>query len=181
MKGCLKFICRIVVCIINMSTRRAFYWRLSIAGGILLGLAVMGFIVPVTDNGWSIPQVHDLCSSGFGQLGQAFSGDIQQVCSEYRIATFGIYGIGLIGLILLIVGLLSPSKSNKKSLTCSYCNFVALSETELKHKSDKHLDKSPYVCEHCDFIGITEEILWNHYNDEHHENTKNNLGITLLL
>ena len=43
-----------------------------------------------------------------------------------------------------------------------------MSENELlKHKTENHLDKSPYKCEHCDFIGITEEILWNHYNDKH--------------
>lgn len=144
-----------------------------IAGIVLLALVAMGFIIPVNSMGWSVPQVHDMCSSGLGQLGQVFSGDIQQVCSEYRLATYGIYGFGLIGMILLIVGLAVPSKSKEKTLTCTYCNFVAMSETQLlKHKAEKHLDKSPYVCEHCNFIGITEEILWNHYNDEHPDKKK---------
>ena len=145
----------------------------AIAGGILLGIAVIGFIMPLNDMGWSAPQINDICSSGLGQIGQAFSKDAQQVCLEYKYVTYGIYGFGLIGIILLTVGLAVPSKSKAKTLTCSYCNFVAMSETELlKHSSEKHLDKSPYVCEHCDFIGITKEILWNHYNDEHPEKKK---------
>ncbi|PBO84223.1 MAG: hypothetical protein COA77_10485, partial [Thaumarchaeota archaeon] len=62
-------------------------------------------------------------------------------------------------LFAVIVGLAVPSKSKsnfkEKSLTYKYCNFIAITEHELlKHNSEKHLDKSPYVCEHCDFIGI---------------------------
>jgi len=80
-------------------------------------------------------------------------------------------------LFAVIVGLAVPSKSKsnfkEKSLTYKYCNFIAITEHELlKHNSEKHLDKSPYVCEHCDFIGITEEILWNHYNDIHPDKKK---------
>jgi hypothetical protein len=144
------------------------------AGIIFLGIAIIGYIVPVNDEGWSIPDVTALCNSGMGQLGQAFSGDIVKVCSEYNMMLYGIYGSGLIGIILLIVGSVIPeSKSKEKSLTCKYCNFVAMSEPELlKHNSENHLDKSPYVCEHCDFIGITEEILWNHYNDDHSDKKK---------
>jgi hypothetical protein len=139
-----------------------------VSGAILLGIAILGFLYPINDMGWSVPQAHELCSSGLGQLGQAFSGDIQKICLEFRYITYGIYGLGLIGIILVIVGVVITHKSKEKTLTCAYCNFVAMSETELlKHSSDKHLDKSPYKCGHCDFIGITEEILWNHYNDEH--------------
>lgn len=144
-----------------------------VSGAILLGIAILGFLYPINDMGWSVPQVHELCSSGLGQLGQVFSGDIQKICLEFRYITYGIYGLGLIGIILVIVGVVISSKSKEKTLTCAYCNFVATSETELlQHKSDKHLDKSPYKCGHCDFIGITEEILWNHYDDEHPKEKK---------
>lgn len=147
------------------------------AGIFLLILAIIGYIIPLNDMGWTAPEANDLCSSNLGKLGQLFSGDAQQVCSQMKYITLGIYGFGLIGLILIIIGAVVPSKSNhkfkEKSSTCKYCNFIAMSETELlKHNSEKHLDKSPYVCEHCDFIGITEEILWNHYNDEHPDKKK---------
>ena len=71
------------------------------AGIFFLIIAIIGYLVPVTDMGWTVPGVDQLCSSGFGQLGQAFSGDLQQVCSTYKIITLGIYGIGLLGLILI--------------------------------------------------------------------------------
>jgi hypothetical protein len=71
-------------------------------------------------------------------------------------------------LVLIIVGVLIPSKRKENTMTCPYCNYVAVSDTDLlQHKTVNHLDKSPYTCGHCDFIGITEEILWNHYNDKH--------------
>ena len=108
------------------------------AGVVLLGLAVIGFIIPLNDMGWSAPQIHDICSSGLGQIGQAFSGDVQKVCSEFKYVTYGIYGFGLIGIILLIVGSVVPSSS--KALTCKSCNFVAMSDSELlKHNSDNHI------------------------------------------
>ena len=126
------------------------------------------------DEGNSIPEVSALCTSEMGQLGQAYSPDLVKGCSEFNIMLYGIYGSGLAGVILLIVGVVIPeSKSKEKSLTCKYCNFVALSEAELlKHNLEKHLDKSPFKCEHCDFIGITEEVLWNHYSDEHPDKKK---------
>lgn len=143
------------------------------AGIVLVIIAGIGFIFPINDRGYSIPQVNELCTSGLGQLGQLFSGDLQQICQEFRYLTYGIYGIGVIGIILVIVGAVVPSKKNGKTLTCPYCNYVATLDSELlKHKADNHLDKSPYKCEHCDFIGITEEVLWNHYNDKHHGKKK---------
>ena len=146
---------------------------LIVTGIILLVLAGLGFVTPVTDTGFTIAGVNNLCQSGYGQLGQLFSGDLQQICGQFQLMMYGIMGGGLIGIILLIVGLVVPSKSGGKTLTCSYCNFVAMSEAELlKHGSDKHLDKSPFVCEHCDFIGFTEEILWNHYSNEHPDKKK---------
>ena len=143
-----------------------------IAGIFILAVAIIGYILPI-DEGYSIPQVVALCNSGMGQLGQAFSGDIVKSCSEFNGLLMGVYGSGILGLILIIVGAVIPSKSKQEKLTCSYCNFVAMSEAELlKHNSDKHLDKSQYVCEHCDFIGFTEEILWNHYDDKHPDKKK---------
>ena len=120
----------------------------------------------------TIPEIHDLCASGLGQLGQAFSGDIQKACSEFRIVTYGIYGSGIIGLILIIVGAVVPGKN--RTWICEFCNYAASTEAEMiNHKNQKHLAKSSeYTCEHCDFIGRTEEELWDHYNDKHPKEKK---------
>lgn len=150
----------------------------GLTGAVLLGVAVLGYLYPVTSEGHTIFSLNDLCNSGIGQIGQAFDkmfgqGKIEQKCLEFKYETYGIIGIGLIGLILVIVGAFVPSRSKEKALTCSYCNYISLSETDLlKHKTDNHLDKSPYKCEHCDFIGITEEVLWNHYKDKHPDKKK---------
>ena len=93
-----------------------------------------------------------------------------QACSLFGAMTFSIYGISLIGIILIIVG--AVKKSNK-TLICRYCNYAFNSEADLiNHENEKHLDESPYKCEHCDFIGKTEEELWDHYNDKHPDEKK---------
>ena len=87
----------------------------AVAGGvIMLIIAVLGYVFPITDTGYTIPQINDICTSGLGQIGQLFSGDAQKVCREYGYLTFGIYGFGLIGLILIIVGA-AVSSSRKET------------------------------------------------------------------
>jgi len=83
-----------------------------VAGGIILFiLAGIGYVYPIADNGMTIPQINDLCASGLGQLGQLFSGDAQKICREYGYVMYGIYGFGLIGIILIIVGAVVPGES----------------------------------------------------------------------
>ena len=68
----------------------------------------------------------------------------------------------VIGIVIMIPAIILKKKDSRKKETehiCSYCNFVATTETELtKHLAENHLEKSPYKCQHCDFIGITEII-----------------------
>ena len=143
-----------------------------VTGIVLVSIALIGYVIPV-DEGYSIPEVVALCNTDMGQLGQAFSGDIVKACSEFNGLLIGVYGAAILGSVLMIVGAIIPESSKKNKLTCSYCNFVAMSEPELqKHNLENHLDKSPYVCEHCDFVAITEEILLNHYNDKHPDKKK---------
>ena len=137
-------------------------------GIFLFIVAGAGFVFPITDMGHTVPQINDLCQSGLGQLGQIFGGsEVQQRCSEYRSLTYGIYGFGLIGLILIIVGAAVPGK--KRTYICEHCNFAAETEAQMiNHKNQNHLKQaSPYVCEHCNFIGRTEGELLDHYNDKH--------------
>ena len=82
------------------------------AGIIFLGLAIIGYIFPI-DDGYSIPQVVGLCNSGMGQVGQAFSGEIVKGCSEFNGLLMGVYGSGVIGIVLLIVGAVIPEKKEK--------------------------------------------------------------------
>lgn len=147
------------------------------AGIIFLGITVTGYFTPI-DYGITIPQYHEICTSNIGQLAQTipkFFGlnSIEEYCAKFSLITYGIYGFGLAGIILIIAGAVVSSRSKEKPLTCRYCNYVAYSESELlRHKADNHLDKSPYKCRHCDFIGITGEILSNHYVEKHPKEKK---------
>jgi len=148
-------------------------------GVLLIVLAVGGYITPLsitladTTVNLTIPQVVAFCESGLGQFAQ-LSPQVVMVCSEYNNFMLGIYGSGLLGIVLIIVGAVVSGKIGKDTSTvCKYCNFVGQTEAELlDHKAKNHLDKSPFKCEYCDFIGITEEILWNHYKDKHPDEKK---------
>jgi len=114
-------------------------------GIIFLIIAVIGYSTPIsitladTTVNLTIPKVVAFCDSGFGQFAQ-MSPQVVLVCSEYKNFMMGIYGSGLLGIILIIVGAVTHTKKSVHS---------------------------PYVCEHCNFIGKTEEELWNHYNNVH--------------
>ncbi len=84
--------------------------QIATGGLILIFLAGLGYVYPLADNGMTIPEINDLCASGLGQLGQTFSGDVQKICREYGYLMYGIYGFGLIGLILLVVGAVIPGQ-----------------------------------------------------------------------
>jgi len=84
-------------------------------GSAILFIAIIGYFIPVTGTGFTIPQVNDLCASGLGQLGQLFSGDVQKICREFGYLMYGIYGFGIIGLILIIGG--AVASGEKKIVT----------------------------------------------------------------
>ena len=148
-----------------------------IIGISLLVIAVIGYFTPYTSTYFTIPQVHEICQTDMVQLAQSMelmigSQELTKICMDFRNLAFAIYGLGAVGIILIIVGAVIQ-RGKESSTVCSYCNFVGKTEAELlDHKAKNHLDKSPYKCGHCDFIGITEEILWNHYNDKHPDEKK---------
>ncbi len=85
-----------------------------VVGGVLLVIAALGYVIPIAgEEGYSLPQVVGLCNSGMGQLGQAFSGDIVKACSDYNVMIIGVYGSGVLGVILMIVGAVKPESSKK--------------------------------------------------------------------
>jgi len=83
-------------------------------GILFLFLAIIGYIFPIAgEEGYSIPQVAALCNSGMGQLGQAFSGDFVKACSDYNGLLMGVYGSGVLGVILMIVGAVRTGKKKE--------------------------------------------------------------------
>lgn len=85
-----------------------------VTGIVLVSIALIGYVIPV-DEGYSIPEVVALCSTDMGQLGQAFSGDIVKACSEFNVFLMGVYGFGISGAVLMIVGAIIPESSKKNT------------------------------------------------------------------
>jgi putative membrane protein len=87
-------------------------------GVVLIVLAVAGYITPMSVTlaesraNLTIPQVVAVCNSGFGQIGQMLP-QVALVCSQYNTFMFGIYGAGLIGIILIIVGAVVSGKDKE--------------------------------------------------------------------
>lgn len=110
-------------------------------GIILLFLGIIAFFWPIPDVGFTIPQANDVCTTDLMQWALMYTGDVEslQACNMIGAMTFGIYGISLIGIILIIVGIAYTSK------------------------------KSIYFCEHCKFAASTEAELYNHSVKEHND------------
>ena len=123
-----------------------------VTGIILFFIAVIGYFYPISE-GYTAPQLNDLCTSDWGKLGQLFGGqDTRESCNILQMMTFGIYGFGLIGIILIIVGAVVPGQSP-----------VQPSQQELRPSQKR----KEWLCEHCDFNSITEEGLKVHYIKVH--------------
>jgi len=99
----------------------------------------------------TIPQVVAFCDSGLGQFSQMLA-QVVMVCSEYNNFMIGIYGSGLIGIILIIVGAVVPS-SNQRVI-------------EVYHEKPQETRKE-WNCEHCDFKSEEEVDLIEHYKEQH--------------
>jgi len=154
-------------------------------GFLLIIVAVAGYIYPITETRLTIPQVNDVCASGMGQLGQTFSGDVMKICREFGYLMYGIYGAGIGGLILIIVGAIIPgNKEEEKELRCGYCEFKTKSETELtEHYKLDHAEKGAYQKkpEKVPLSPETLEILKQRYakgeiSKEEFENMKKDLS-----
>ncbi len=89
-------------------------------GLLLIILSVVGYITPMsvtlaeTTVNLTIPQVVAFCDSGIGQFSQMLP-QVVMVCSEYKNFMMGIYGAGLIGIILIIVGAVKSGKKKEKN------------------------------------------------------------------
>jgi len=84
-------------------------------GLIFLIIAFAGYTTPIsvtladTTVNLTIPKVVAFCDSGVGQFSQMLA-QVVLVCSEHKIFMMGIYGSGLLGIILIIVGAVTTPK-----------------------------------------------------------------------
>jgi len=107
-------------------------------GILLIVLAVAGYITPFSFTlagetlSNTVPNVVAFCESGLGQFAQ-LSPEMVRLCSEYNTLMLGIYGSGLLGIILIIVGA-AKGDSKEKIL------HVDTGETE--ERSTEEHDKS---------------------------------------
>ncbi len=120
-------------------------------GGIILVLlGLVAYFIPIGDEGFTAPQIHQICSNDWVQFGLMFDteGNLRQLCNTFSIITTAIYGLVVVGIVLFIVGALKKGKPEYK--------------------------KQPggYICEHCNFIGKTEVELLDHYTDAHPNSKK---------
>jgi len=78
-------------------------------------LAGIGFFAPVAPNGYTTPQLNDLCVAGYFEnawvalggkmmFGQNWEQLIKQDCENLAVTTGAIYLLGIGGVIVLIVG-----------------------------------------------------------------------------
>jgi len=88
-------------------------------GILLIFLAIVGYFLPMsvtladTTVNLTIPKVVAFCDSGMGHLSQMLP-QVVMVCSEHNNLLYGIYGAGVLGVILIIVGVVVPEKSEEE-------------------------------------------------------------------
>ena len=107
-------------------------------GILLIVIAVGGYYVPMpftlagetVSN--AIPNVVAFCESGIGQFAQ-MSPEIVKICSEFKTLMLGIYGSGLLGIILIIVG---AAKGDSKE------KILHVDTGEVEERSTEEHDKS---------------------------------------
>ena len=111
-------------------------------GFLLIIGAVAGYMIPIsvtladTTVNLTIPKVVAFCDSGFGQIGQMLA-QVVMVCSEYKNFMMGIYGSGIVGVILLIVGAVIPGKKKEDELEQDDTSLEILKERYAKGEITK--------------------------------------------
>lgn len=88
-----------------------------IVGISLLIIAVSIYVMPINDvttEGYpitvTVPLAVGICNSDMGQLGQVYNFEVAKSCSMYNLMSLGMYGSGIAGIALIIVGAIKKSK-----------------------------------------------------------------------
>jgi len=111
-------------------------------GFLLIIGAVAGYMIPIsvtladTTTNLTIPKVVAFCDSGFGQIGQMLA-QVVMVCSEFKNFLMGIYGAGIGGVILVIVGAILPGEKKEDELEQDDTSLEILKERYAKGEISK--------------------------------------------
>ena len=109
-------------------------------GIFILVISIIGYNIPsvVTEadpnTTRTIPVAVGICNSEMDQLGQAFSAEAVKICSEWSISLYGIYGVGISGVILMIVGAVIPKSSKKEEMKGINHVNIAVSDLDKSQK-----------------------------------------------
>ena len=113
-----------------------------LAGGIfMIIISVIGLAIPINEIGQTISEVNEACQSGEGGIGEWFGASLHDACSVLNYMTLGIYGLGTIGFILIIVGVVVPSK---KEYVCKNCNYMTDTRKQIKIHCDMSHENGKY-------------------------------------
>ncbi len=116
--------------------------QVAYLGLSLLALGVLGYYYPMsvtlaeTTTNLTIPQVVAFCDSAYGQIGQMLA-QVVMVCSEFKNFMMGIYGAGIGGFIMLIVGAVIPEKKKEDEPEQSDTSLEILKERYAKGEISK--------------------------------------------
>jgi len=90
-------------------------------GVVLIVIAVIGYVIPVNDvttEGLpitiTIPNAVGICNSDVGQVSQVINSEVAQSCSMYSLMIMGIYGSGILGIVLIAVGAATGGKKESE-------------------------------------------------------------------
>ena len=116
-----------------------------VIGALLLVFGFLGYVVPIVEFG-SVTDLDRLCSSTFGQLGQTFNDQARENCRTAGILSKLVYTMMGIGTILVIIGIVIPSKKHTMFI-CGECNVALSTEAELynHNNSKEHFEKISHV------------------------------------
>jgi hypothetical protein len=116
-----------------------------VIGALLLVFGFLGYVVPIAEFG-SVTDLDNLCSSGLGQLGQAFNDQARENCRIAGISSKLVYMMMGMGTILVIIGAAIPSKKNTMFI-CGECNIALSTEAALynHNNSKEHIEKISHM------------------------------------
>jgi len=115
-------------------------------GLLLIILAVIGYITPMsvtlaeTTVNLTIPKVVAFCDSGLGSIAQ-ISAQVVLVCSEFKNFLMVIYGSGVLGIILIIVGAATGGHKNEEKILDTKTGETRYRDTEEDDDSMEILKK----------------------------------------
>jgi len=111
-------------------------------GFLLIIGTVAGYMIPMsvtladTTVNLTIPKVVAFCDSAYGQIGQWLA-QVVMVCSEFNNFLIGIYGAGIGGVILVIVGAILPGEKKDDELEQDDTSLEILKERYAKGEISK--------------------------------------------